>query len=70
MTPSSSMTVSLIVLTSSMLSSTSCAMSLSPVETSVVRPAAAAARASVPITSSASTPATDTSGKPSARTMS
>ena len=45
-------------------------MSLSPVEISTSNPAAAARTASVPITSSASTPDTRSSGSPSAVTAS
>ena len=49
---------------------TSCARSLSPVEITVSMPAAAACVASVPITSSASTPSIISSGQPFARTNS
>ncbi|MCY1407603.1 hypothetical protein D9M71_229090 [compost metagenome] len=44
-------------------------MSLSPVEITTGRPPAALCRARVPITSSASTPSTQSSGSPSARTL-
>jgi hypothetical protein len=50
--------------------STSCAMSLSPVEISTRCPASAARRASVPMTSSASTPGTRSSGSPCAAMIS
>ena len=59
-----------IVSTSTTLSSTSCARSLSPVATTVFMPRSLACRASVPITSSASMPSIMTSGQPSARTSS
>ena len=70
-TPAASITVGgtpsrVIVLTSSVSSSTSCARSLSPVEMTVRMPAARARVASVPITSSASMPGTTSSGQPSA----
>ena len=54
-TPSTSRRLPVMVLTSVMCPSTSCAMSLSPVEITTGRPAAALLRARVPITSSAST---------------
>ncbi|KGD47840.1 hypothetical protein DP43_5606 [Burkholderia pseudomallei] len=47
---------------------TSCARSLSPVETITFMPCCSACFASVPITSSASTPSIINSGQPSART--
>ncbi|MNT32019.1 hypothetical protein D3C72_1678790 [compost metagenome] len=49
---------------------TSCARSLSPVDTTTFMPAAAACTAKVPITSSASTPSTIRIGQPMARTAS
>ena len=67
-TPSRSVRVWVMVLTSPMRGPTSCAKSLSPVETSTSMPSAAARVASVPITSSASTPGTRRIGKPSAST--
>ena len=69
-TPASSSFSLLIVLMSMTLSLTSCARSLSPVETMVFMPLAAACTASVPITSSASTPSTIRIGQPMARTTS
>ncbi len=67
-TPALSVTELLIVLTSRTCASTSWAKSLSPVEISTCMPAAAACRARVPMTSSASTPGTRSSGMPSAST--
>ena len=67
-TPLRSSVVLLMVFTSVMRASTSCAMSLSPVEISTGWPCAAARQASVPITSSASTPAMRSIGSPSAVT--
>jgi hypothetical protein len=67
-TPARSMRVLLMVLTSMMCSSTSCAMSLSPVDISTGLPASAERRASVPMTSSASTPEMRSSGRPMAVT--
>ena len=58
-----------MVLTRVMCGLTSCAMSLSPVDTSTSMPCACACTASVPITSSASTPGTRRIGKPSAPTI-
>ena len=60
----------LIVLISVTRSSTSCARSLSPVETTTWCPLAAATRASVPMASSASMPGTCSTGHPSSRTTS
>jgi len=68
-TPSTSIEVSDMVLTRVMCPSTNCAMSLSPVEITTGRSAAALLRARVPITSSASTPSTHSKGKPRARTL-
>lgn len=68
-TPSTSSVLPVMVLTSVMCPSTNCAMSLSPVEITTGRPPAALCRARVPITSSASTPSTQSSGSPSARTL-
>ena len=68
-TPSTSRRLPVMVLTSVMCPSTSCAMSLSPVEITTGRPAAALLRARVPITSSASTPSTHSNGRPRARTL-
>ncbi|MNR09442.1 hypothetical protein D3C85_1256440 [compost metagenome] len=68
-TPSTSMLLPVMVLTKVMWPSTSCAMSLSPVEMITGRSAAALLRARVPITSSASTPSTHSSGKPRAITL-
>ena len=59
-----------MVLMSVIEPSTSCAMSLSPVEISTVCPARAARQASVPMTSSASTPAMRSSGRPCAAMIS
>ena len=59
-----------MVLTSEMRSFTSWAMSLSPVEITTRMPSRAARSASVPITSSASTPSILSSGSPSASTAS
>ena len=58
-----------MVLTMVTRSSTSWAMSLSPVHTSTSSPASPACSASVPMTSSASTPPSTSTVKPSARTM-
>ena len=69
-TPAASSDSPLIVLTSVIWSSTSCAMSLSPVEITVRTPWLRACSASVPITSSASMPSIITTGQPSARTAS
>ena len=69
-TPRGSRTVSVIVLTRVTLSVTSCAMSLSPVDTITGQPASAAWRARVPMTSSASTPGSQSRGNPIAPTMS
>ncbi len=69
-TPSGSSVSLLIVLTHVTPGSTNCARSLSEVEISVSMPARFAALASVPITSSASTPSTTRSGQPFARTSS
>ena len=57
-----------MVLTMVTCSSTSWAMSLSPVETSTSSPAFLPSSARVPMTSSASTPPTSSTGNPSART--
>ncbi len=60
-----------IVFTHSTLSLTSCVRSLSPVEITESHPWACSAwRTSVPITSSASTASTTTTGQPRARTVS
>ncbi|CFP57705.1 Uncharacterised protein [Bordetella pertussis] len=69
-TPATSSTSPLMVLTSVTCGSTSCARSLSPVETMVSMPCALACRASVPMMSSASTPSMASSGQPRARTAS
>ena len=69
-TPSRSRRESVMVFTSVMRSSTICAMSLSPVEISTSMSCAAACFASVPITSSASTPLMRSSGRPIASTQS
>ena len=69
-TPASSYVSLLIVLTIVMPGRTSCVRSLSDDEITVSMPAAAACVASVPITSSASTPSTISSGQPCARTSS
>ncbi|MOA19947.1 hypothetical protein D3C78_1403590 [compost metagenome] len=61
-TPATSSTLPVMVLTRVTWPSTSCAISLSPVEMITGRPFAALLRASVPITSSASTPSTHSSG--------
>ena len=66
-TPASSSVSALMVLTSVTWSLTSCAMSLSPVETMLRIPFCVACCTRVPITSSASTPSMMTSGQPSAR---
>ena len=68
-TPSTSRRVSFIVLISVTCAVTSCARSLSPVEISTGTSRALACAASVPITSSASTPGTHSSGSPIACTM-
>ena len=65
-TPAGVSVVSLMVFTSVTLSVTSCAKSLSPVEISTDSPDASACFASVPMTSSASTPGTASSGNPNA----
>ena len=49
---------------------TNCAKSLSPLEITTSTPRASAARARVPMTSSASTPGTTSTGQPSSRTTS
>ena len=67
-TPAGSSTSLLMVLTQRTRSSTSWVRSLSPVEITTSMPAALAWRASVPITSSASTPSTISSGQPRACT--
>ena len=67
-TPASSSTSPLMVLTSVTWLLTNCARSLSPVDTTVCTPRSAARQASVPITSSASTPSIASTGQPSART--
>ena len=69
-TPASSSVSLLIVFTHRMRAVTSCARSLSPVDITVSMPAAAACDASVPMTSSASTPSIISSGHPFARTSS
>jgi hypothetical protein len=69
-TPASSRLSLVIVLTRRMPGRTSWARSLSPVEMTQSMPAATACVASVPITSSASTPSTISSGQPFARTTS
>jgi hypothetical protein len=69
-TPSTSSVSLLIVLTQVMPGPTSCARSLSEVEITVSMPSRFAAFASVPITSSASTPSTTSIGQPFARTRS
>jgi len=69
-TPASSSTSLVIVLIRRTWGVTSCARSLSPVETTACMPAASACRVKVPITSSASTPSTINNGQPSARTAS
>ncbi len=61
--------VLVMVLIRVILGVTSCAISLSPVLISTGRPAFSASRASVPITSSASTPETAMSGNPIAFTI-
>ena len=68
-TPAESRIGSSMVLTMVTRSSTSWAMSLSPVHTSTSSPAALACSARVPMTSSASTPPSTSTGNPSARTM-
>jgi hypothetical protein len=67
-TPASSSVSLLIVLTIVMPGSTSCARSLSDDEIVVSMPSVFARFARVPITSSASTPSTISSGQPCART--
>ena len=69
-TPSRSMLVSLMVLSRVTWSFTNCAMSLSLVEMRTARPWALAWLAKVPITSSASTSGTVSSGSPMARMIS
>ena len=59
-----------MVLTRVMRSLTNCAMSLSPVEITTFQPASSPALASVPITSSASTSGTTSTGQPISRTNS
>ena len=68
-TPASSSTLPVMVLVSVMPGRTSWAKSLSPVEMVTGMPAACACSASVPITSSASTPDTRRMGKPRASTI-
>jgi len=63
-TPSRSSNVFDMVLMSVILGETSCAMSLSPVEIRTARSCFAAAQASVPMTSSASTPGSRRMGSP------
>ena len=63
-TPARSSSVLLMVLISVICGDTSCAMSLSPVEISTLRFCFAAAQASVPMTSSASTPGSRRIGRP------
>ncbi|CNT87985.1 Uncharacterised protein [Salmonella enterica subsp. enterica serovar Bovismorbificans] len=58
-----------MVLISVIFGVTNCAISLSPVLINTGRPTFSASRASVPITSSASTPETASSGNPMALTM-
>ena len=69
-TPATSSVSLLIVLTRVTRSLTSCARSLSPVDTTLFTPCDSAWRTSVPITSSASMPGTSSSGQPMARTAS
>ena len=69
-TPASSSTSSLMVLNHNTWSLTNCVKSLSPVAITVAQPSRVARTDNVPITSSASTPAMDTTGQPSARTAS
>ena len=59
-----------MVLTRTVSSATSCARSLSPVETTVFMPARRACATSVPMTSSASIPGMTSSGQPSATEIS
>ena len=66
-TPATSSVSFDIVLISVTCGSTSCARSLSPVDTTVRMPARSASFASVAMTSSASTPSTTSSGQPIAR---
>ena len=68
-TPAASSTASSRLLTMVTRSSTSWAMSLSPVHTSTSSPASLACSARVPMTSSASTPPSTSTGNPSPRTM-
>jgi hypothetical protein len=70
LTPARSSTELLIVLMSVIESPTSWAMSLSPVEMSTCLPSRAARQARVPMTSSASTPSTRSTGRPWARRIS
>ena len=69
-TPASSSTSSLMVLTQRTPGRTSWVRSLSPVEMTTSQPRSCASRVKVPMTSSASTPSTDSSGQPSACTAS
>ena len=69
-TPSTSSFSSVMVLISDTEGLTSCAKSLSPVEMMVSQPASVACLASVPMTSSASTPETIKTGQPKALTNS
>ena len=69
-TPAASRRSPDMVFTHSTLSLTSWVRSLSPVEMTESQPWAWAWRTSVPITSSASTPSTTTTGQPSARMVS
>ena len=66
-TPGISITVSVMVFTNVTCLLTSCAISLSPVETTTSMPISVACAASVPMTSSASTPSITNSGIPIAR---
>ena len=68
-TPAASSTEPVMVFTRVMCSSTNWAMSLSPVEITTGVPLAAACLARVPMTSSASTPSTQSRGRPIACTM-
>ena len=68
-TPATSVTTFFMVSNIRTRSSTNCAKSLSPLTISTGSPFAVACRVNVPITSSASTPATCSSGKPKARTQ-
>lgn len=67
-TPATSRRLPLMVSMMVMCSSTSCDRSLSPLETMTSMPWRAAQAARVPITSSASTPGTQTTGQPIRRT--